>query len=285
MELIIATFNILAHKYTNFTRGHKTDKETEEEMKLRYVNILNILKKINADIYCLQEVDELVANFLSIEFKKNDYNYYHVYQDKNNGLLILWKNKYSIKKKFKKTITKKYYNSNKSYPYKSQIAQYLILEINGQNFMIINTRLWGHPDRLDVREDELRNILRNIRTNNRTIICGDFNETDYKQIESVVGDKFNLFDKYFKTKDFATSYHPWNLNRETNEMYQEPPHHKYKSVDYFLYSKDLTVTKLRVKPNRKGVYNLEEPYKNTNTKYKLNMWPSDHALLLFTINL
>ena len=99
MELIIATFNILAHKYTNFTRGHKTDKETEEEMKFRYVNILNILKKVNADIYCLQEVDELAATFLSSEFKKNDYNYYHVCQDKNNGLLILWKKKYSLKKK------------------------------------------------------------------------------------------------------------------------------------------------------------------------------------------
>jgi endonuclease/exonuclease/phosphatase family metal-dependent hydrolase len=280
----VVTFNILAHKYTNFTRGHKTEKETQEEMKLRYVNLSNILKNINADIYCLQEVDELAAKFLSIVFKKKNYNANYVYQDKNNGLLILWKDKYTLKNKFKITITKKYYESNKSYPYKSQIAQFLILNINGHNLTIVNTRLWGHPDRLDVRKDELKNILKNIRTNNKTIICGDFNETDYKQIESVVGNRLNLFDKYFDEKNFATSYHPWNLNRETNEMYKEPPHHKYKSVDYFLYSKDLTVTKLIVKPNKNGVYGIEEPYKNTNTKYTLKKWPSDHALLVFTIS-
>lgn len=277
-DINVVTFNILAHKYTNFTRGHKKEKETKKEMKLRYVNLLNILKKTNADIYCLQEVDELAAKFLSIEFKKKKYNYYHVYQDKNNGLLILWKNKYYLKKKFKKNITK-------SNIYEPQIAQFLILNINGQKFMVVNTILREHSDDIDIRKDELKNILKNIKIDNKTIICGDFNETNYEQIEGIVGDRFNIFDKYFKTKNFATFYHPWNLNKETNEMYKELPRNKYKSVDYLLYSKDLTVTKLRVKPSKRGVYEVEEPYKNTKSTYDLNKWPSDHALLLFTINL
>ena len=284
-SLKVVTFNILAHKHTNFTRGNKINGETIEEMQYRYVKILNELKKMDADIYCLQEVDELASKFLSSEFNKIGYNNNYVSKNKNDGLLILWRKIFKMKKKFKKFITNRYKTSNKSYPYKPQIAQFLILNINNQDFTVVNTKLWGHPDRIDVRSNELKNILKNIKNKNKTIICGDFNETNYNEVNKIVRNKLHVFDKYFKRNNFATSYHPWNLNRETNEMYEEPPHHKYKSIDYLLYSKGLQVENYISKPTANGIYNIEEPYKNKKTKYNYKMWPSDHALILFYINL
>jgi endonuclease/exonuclease/phosphatase family metal-dependent hydrolase len=127
--------------------------------------------------------------------------------------------------------------------------------------------------------------MKNIKNKNNTIICGDFNETNYNEVKKIVRNKLRVFDKYFERNNFATSYHPWNINRETNEMYEEPSHHKYKSIDYLLYSKDLQVEKYISKPTINGIYNVEEPYKNKKTKYIYKMWPSDHALILFYINL
>ena len=45
--------------------------------------------------------------------------------------------------------------------------------------MVINTRLWGHPDRIDVRTDELKSIINVREIPDKSIICGDFNETNY----------------------------------------------------------------------------------------------------------
>ena len=277
----LVSLNILAHQYTNFTRGDKYKKESVHEMRLRYIKLYKVLKEINADIYCLQEVDQIANKYLSLKFKKNGYNFNYVYNDLNNGLLILWRDNNRLLGINKKIITKDYDIKNKSYPIKKQLCQLVNLQINEKNLTIINTRLWGHPDRVDVRLDELDSILNIRNKEENSIICGDFNETDYEKIRELVNNKYSVYDNYFLKNNFATSYHPWNLNRDTKRMYEEPLNHKYKNVDYLLYSKNIIINNFESYPTKKGIYNIEEPYKDKNTKYDMSKWMSDHALLLF----
>ena len=219
-NLKLVSLNILAHQYTNFTRGDRFKKESDHEMRLRYIKLYNVLKELNSDIYCLQEVDQIANKYLNIKFKKDGYNLNYVYNDLNNGLLIIWRNNYKLIGLEKKIITKDYDTENKSYPVKKQIAQIVNLEINNDKITLVNTRLWGHPDRIDVRLDELGSIL-NIRNKEiNSIICGDFNETNYKKIKNFVKNKYNIYKNYFKIKNFSTSYHPWNIDRETKKMYK-----------------------------------------------------------------
>ena len=282
MNLKIITLNILAHQYTNFARGSKNEKESIEEMKLRYIKIGWLLLKSKADIICLQEVDKLASKYLSNKFKKNGYDFFYSFNDPNNGLLTIWKNTFKSSKKFKKNITKKYYNKNSTYPLrKKQIAIFVSLNINGKFLNVVNTRLWGHPDRIDVRLYELNNIIKISRDN--LILCGDFNEPDYKKIKEHVSPKLIVYDKYFKLNKFATSYHPWNLNRNTGEMYREPSSEKYKSVDYLLYSPSIEIISYKSSPTKHGIYKIEEPYKDTKTKYNTKLWPSDHTMLEFKV--
>jgi mRNA deadenylase 3'-5' endonuclease subunit Ccr4 len=282
-KLKVITLNILSHQYTNFARGNKSEKESVEEMKLRYVKLGWLLLKTGADIICLQEVDKLAFRYISNKFKKDGYDYFYSFNDPHNGLLTIWKNNYKSSQKFKKNITKNYYEKDNSFPLKNkkQIVSFVTLNINGKFIRIGNTRLWGHPDRLDVRLDEIDNIM-NVG-GERVVICGDFNETDYNKIADHTASMFKTYNKYFKISRFATSYHPWNLNRESQEMYAEPPEHKYKTIDYLLYTPSIEVMSYKSYPTKHGVYKIEEPYKNTETKYNVNMWPTDHAMLLFKI--
>jgi len=293
----IITLNVLSHQYTNFARGDKKEKESEDEMKLRYVKIYRVLLLSHADVYCLQEVDILLSKFLKVKFEKEGYNCEFVYNDPNNGLMTIWKSTYNVISKFKKNITKKYFNKDKSFPYKKQIAYFVKLNIGTNNpIMIINTRLWGHPDRIDVRKDELNTILLTIKDdgnlNTGFVICGDFNEPDYRKLDEYILKRndihdigLNIYKDYFNNPSFSSSYHPWNLNRDTGEMYEEPSEHKYKTVDYFITSKNITINKCITLPTANGIAGMEEPYKNNKSTYTFDKWPSDHALFNFTISL
>jgi exonuclease III len=282
-KLKVITLNILSHQYTNFARGSKTEKESIEEMKLRYVKLGWLLLKRNVDIICLQEVDKLAYKYLSNKFKKNGYDFFYSFNDPHNGVLTIWKNNYKSSQQFKKNITKNYHGKDNTYPFKNkkQIVSFVTLNINGKSVRIGNTRLWGHPDRIDVRLDELDNII-NIGSD-RVILCGDFNETDYKKIIDHTSPIFKTYDEYFKISKFATSYHPWNLNRKTQEMYAEPRDQRYKSVDYLLYTPSIECISYKSYPTKHGVYKVDEPYKNTTDKYTVDMWPSDHAMIEFII--
>ena len=285
MVLKIITFNILAHKYTYFNRGHTTEKESLDEMKLRYVKVLQVLKKLKADIYCLQEVDNIAKLFLIKKFKESGYNHYFVDKSKHEGLLLLWKDKYDLLNKYKRDITHLFKTRNRSFPNKTQVAQYITLQIGDDTLQVVNTKLWGNPKRHNTRSQELETLIENIDFNNKVIICGDFNETNYKMIEKVLGSKLKLYDKYFKKKEFATSFHPWNTDLRTRKMYEEPFSERYKSVDYFIYSTNIKVTKFKVLPTKKGIYCVDEPYKDSKTKYNSSKWPSDHALLCFKVKI
>ena len=285
MVLKIITFNILAHKYTYFNRGHPTEKESLNEMKLRYVNILQILKKLKADIYCLQEVDTISKLFLIKKFKEYGYNYYFVDKSKYEGLLLLWKDTYNVLNKYEKKITHINRTKNRSYPNRSQIAQYITLQIGDNTLQVVNTKLWGNPKRDNTRSQELITLIEQIDFNNKVIICGDFNEKNYKVIEKVLDTKLKLYDRYFKKKEFATSFHPWNTDPNTRKMYKEPFVERYKSVDYFICSSDIKIETFKALPTKKGIYCIEAPYKDSHTKYDSSIWPSDHALLCFKVKL
>ena len=93
-KLKVITLNILSHHYKNFARGSKIEKESVEEMKLRYVKLGWLLLKREADVICLQEVDKLAYKYLSNKFKKNSYDFFYSFNDPHNGVLTIWKNNY-----------------------------------------------------------------------------------------------------------------------------------------------------------------------------------------------
>ncbi len=154
----------------------------------------------------------------------------------------------------------------------------------GKKILIINTKLWGEPANVDIREQELRNIIKKVPKNITTILCGDFNETDYKHVQTIVPNNFVVYDEYFERDNFATSYHEWNIHKVTEKMYREPPHHMYKNIDYFIYTDDTIVENFEVLPNENGVYMLKEPYYNESSIYTPDKWVSDHALLMFDVD-
>lgn len=282
--LKVVTFNVLSSRFTNITKGSKTIRESKDEMKLRYVKIYNILKKVAADIYCLQEVDQLMHKYFKTYM--NSYHVHYHFTNPHSGVMTLFKKQFKNIKYFSNILTPKYRSKNKSYPTNKRSALFNIISINNTKMLIINCKLWGHPDRLDVRTDELKVIIKTINKNkniNKIILCGDFNETNYAQIENMFKNKLQLYNNYFKSKNFATSYHQWNIKND--KIYKEPQHHKYKSIDYFLYSDTINVTKFEALPSNRGICDIEAPYKNITDIYTYNRWPSDHAMLIFTLDI
>lgn len=152
----IATYNIW-----NSDRG----------MPMREKQITEELKKVNAEIFCLQEVKEEVYNNIINEISDYQYNYYHIIDIEHDGLLIL--SKYPI-------ITKNYINS----------AIFVTVEKENNTYLIINVHLPSesiiHKEKYIV---DINKESKNIESD-YAFLVGDFNCSEFSSVHNfLIGER------------------------------------------------------------------------------------------------
>lgn len=163
--------------------------------------IISVLKQLNADIICLQEVfsqkmkDNIIAGLLEYKcYTSNPKTCLGL----NAGLLIAIKKKINV-------ITSEFYqfkNSTGEDKFGNKGVLKLIVNLNGKLVSIYNTHLQAnskyfcHSDNYNVRQKQLEE-LRLFLDNNDKIICGDFNSY-YDNVTNVL-DIYNHLDIDLKT--------------------------------------------------------------------------------------
>jgi endonuclease/exonuclease/phosphatase family metal-dependent hydrolase len=299
------TWNILATGFTNFNKGvvDKNDGETFDDMSLRYANVIRILAVIinanDMDFICLQEVDPLFYELLKeLDFFSENFGLiYHKnvllnsYKFKAFNLIMYRKNKWNLHRKFFLKITDQHHitqnKTRSNMPKRAQIAITAHFKNNdGEDINIVNTKLSGVEDRLDIRLDELRNIMDKIASKGKTMIMGDFNETDFESIDTTMHEyNYKIVKDYFMLDNFATSFHPFNIDWKKKEMYREKDEKFFECIDYMIVPSDSKILRQQFLPSAdKGIFEIEAPY-NGDEPYNPNNWSSDHALLFFSIEL
>lgn len=299
------TWNILASGFTNFNKGvvKKEDGETFDDMSLRYANITRILAVIinanNIDFVCLQEVDPLFYQLMTeLDFFSENFGFiYHKnvslnsYKFKAFNLIMYRKDKWNLRRKFFLKITDQHHitqnKTRKDMPKRAQIAITAHFRNNdGEDINIVNTKLSGVEDRLDIRLDELRNIMEKVTSKGKTMIMGDFNETNFESIDSAMQEyDYKIVKDYFMLDNFATSFHPFNIDWKKMEMYREKDEKYFECIDYMIVPSESKVLRQQFLPSaEKGIFEIEAPY-NGDEPYSPNNWSSDHALLFFSIEI
>ena len=307
------SWNILASGFTNFTRGcvSKDDGESNSDRKLRYINIIKYLKlfikNIEIDFVALQEVDPIFYKMLSedkylssrIGILYHDNVKESEYKFKVFNMIIYNSKKWELKSKFflkitpQKHITKN--KSNQTKPKKSQIALTGHFQLIGSDITItiVSTKLSGIDNGSNIRSDEVSNILEMLKNNrnnsvssSKTMIFGDFNEQNHTIISNAVSNyEYKIVDEYFGRKNFATSFHPWNINWNTREMYHEIDEKLYEIIDYAIIPNETEIKRIFFLPsNRHGLYGKRDPYDSAEN-YDETKWPSDHTMMFFSFEL
>ena len=309
----IINFNLLATAVSNFkTYDHK--KESGKMIELRYNNIAKILlyfMHTNIDIINLQELDGSMYLLLNGLIKlynlpyKLFFNNYFIKKKKLNfrgydvGIIVNIK-KYKILKCILKNITpQKILNENSLYTTKrSKKAFFCEIQnkINNKKIAIISTHLSGQPQRPDIRIEELNTIIKFIKNNlnvNFTFITGDFNDQNYESINKIVlAGNLSIYKKYVNNLFTATSFHKINLIRETQKFEIFDDIDIFQTIDYLVSNiNEKKINHIMMPHPINGIYGYENPYNDIikindhNYLENKNVWPSDHALIEFIINL
>jgi endonuclease/exonuclease/phosphatase family metal-dependent hydrolase len=313
MLLNCISWNILASGFTNFTRGYvsKDDGETEQDMITRYNQVIKhitlFVRNIEMDFITLQEVDpkfhkminedSYLSNKLGIVYHDNVIE--SNYKFKVFNMILYNKDKWNLKSKFFLKITPQKHittnKSNQSKPKKSQIAltgNFELLSDPLNTINIISTKLSG-IDNSTIRSAEITNLLDMLQNNrndivsiSRSLIFGDFNEQQPTIIsDAVSGFNYKIVEEYFKRENFATSFHPWNIDWGKREMFHESDEKLYEIIDYAVIPSETTVNRVFFLPdNRHGLFGKRDPYDSAE-KYDISKWPSDHTMLFFSLEL
>lgn len=144
----IATFNIW-----NSDRG----------MPRRLQQIIDEIKKVDADLVCLQEVREEIYNKIKNELSEYDHNYYHTIDDEHSGLSILSKYPLSTKEHTKNAI-------------------FTTFEHEDYTYLLVNVHL--PSDNITLEDRYIVQILKEIDDidTDHTILAGDFNCSDNSSV-------------------------------------------------------------------------------------------------------
>ena len=313
-KIKLINFNMLATHVSHFkTPDYK--KEDKDMLELRYNNIAKILLYYMyhqlIDIINMQELDGAMYLLLKNIIQLYDLPYiifFNKYFIKKNKLhfrnydigVIINKKKFEIEKIILKNITPdKILNENSLYTTKRSKKSYFCqLSIKKTNKKIINvcTHLSGQPQRPDIRYEEMKfikNYLSNFKNIDNIFISGDFNDENYNFINEIIANSnLNIFSKYLNDKSFiATSFHKINLVRETQKMEHFHDYEIFKTIDFLISNVEEKKINYHMMPNQNsGIFGYEVPYndilifnkKNNSHKY---VWPSDHTLIIFNINI
>ncbi|KAI9139823.1 Endonuclease/exonuclease/phosphatase [Paraphysoderma sedebokerense] len=176
----ILSFNILAQCLVKRAIFPYTSGATLK-WKLRKQNLLNELKAYDADICCLQELDQF--DYWGPEFEKMGYDVlYHKKDGGQHGLGILWKrNRFNlIASEMIQLDNSPLTHPTPVYPITQNIALLAFLKDveSGESITISNHHLYWRPDATYVRTRQLYVILKNLVGFNakcggyRMLMCG-----------------------------------------------------------------------------------------------------------------
>lgn len=193
-NISILSWNILADCYCDNNSFPNVNKKYLE-LNERISKIITIIKKIDADIVCLQEVD------IFDELKLDDYNkYYKKKENSEDGILILLKdtikiNEYNIID---------YYNNSEMKNYNQFFFHFNLSDNNNNsNFNLIITHLKVKIEFSNDRTSQLSQLTNFLKNNNfnNVIICGDFNcnLNDNYLIDFINNNKLNKIDNDITT--------------------------------------------------------------------------------------
>ena len=222
---------------------------------------IDLFKKVNADIYCFQELvpiteKEIDTDITDLEYVRNNFNFKYF-----NKLMENIGYKYKIissvqNGKFYDSENRTYYylangiyskyqlNNPEAYSFKYLNRNIITAEItfNNKNIRIFNTHLefydkpnnnlksLGYTDNHTMQQfKDLQNLVDTFKNNN-TIICGDFNVNIFKKN---IGFRFKNWEE--KTKYIRNNY--ININRSfipTNFSQQD-------QTDFIIYGKNSNI--------------------------------------------
>ncbi len=160
----IATFNIW-----NSDRG----------MPWRVQQVIGEIKKVDADVICLQEVKEDIYEKIKNEVSGYGYDYYHTLDDEYDGLLIM--SKYPIS-------TKRY----------TRCAILTTIKYEDDSYLVANLHL--PSDDIILKERYIVDILKEINTmaTDHAILTGDFNCLDNSSVHHYLTGQRSLLNSEAK---------------------------------------------------------------------------------------
>ena len=245
--------------------------------KKKLTNIRTIIKKINADILALQEIEN--KNVLLDLIKGLNYKYYAISSNKKSIVKVALISKYKIKKKKEIVVIK---NSR----YRNILK--LIVNIKNKD-LVIYVNHWPSkiaPESYRIKyairlEEEIKN------TKGEYIILGDLNSNfkefiDFKKdyrlnntnsktginhiLKTIYKDKIISFNK-FKTLDDIYKYNLWNEAKKINFSYKYKA--KKNTLDHIIIPKTLI--------DVKGIDYIRNSFKvftdkNILKKNRINKW-------------
>lgn len=281
----IANFNVCNHlhlnKFTKFT-------ESEEATLNRYIysihTLLNFVNFYQIKAVSLSEVTneyyDAFQSLLKSDIKKGDIKL--TYEGKS--LMTVF---FGVDKVEQVPVA--------YHPERDRLQIFnLSIQSDDKNFYLtyINIHGYGLPE---IREKYLNNNLLYINELrkaklifNEFVLCGDFN-SDYDQVDKVL--KQAQVDKHFAKLNFydvnlyrdfrSTSYHRYILTSE-GQFEDKPKAIWYSKMDHLLYTNALEVSNLLIFPTDFTKY--EHPYQMVKGVQKLGVWPSDHTLNIYQMN-
>jgi mRNA deadenylase 3'-5' endonuclease subunit Ccr4 len=287
----LVQWNVLSknEKFCNresFPRASEDDLKWENRVKL----FSSIFEKLNADILCLEEVDEsdtfpniLGEKYSNLTFiKKNNLQACSLYYDKNRFSLLV--------------SDKHYLPFNDLGDMSGHIFIYAIIKdvLSDQILCLILTHLKARKQNEDIRTSQVKYLMKFIDEDevflNRMeqfgckslILCGDFNsEPQIACIPYLLNFKFTN-NKIFANESFKSAY---NISDESKDDFLEMTTFKFREseyfrvIDYIFYMGN--VNYIQTSPTIKK---SDSSYTETDLKNKglpNQDFPSDHFYLNF----
>jgi endonuclease/exonuclease/phosphatase family metal-dependent hydrolase len=219
-------------------------------------NKISLLKQINADIYCLQELNETKNEFNQIKTELNLNGYLGLTETDHGGQGNAIFTKYPIINS-QSIFIKQPKEQRETFSDEARIYIEVDIEINNQKLKIGTTHM-SYTDRFKetkdkvIEEEKLLKIIK--KYNNSYIFSGDLNVIEDSKLIKNLETNFNNTGPEYTEKTWTTKDFEYNGFKATDLDYR---------LDYVFTTKDIKVINSKI----------------INTKY------SDHLPILITIDI
>lgn len=162
--ITITTWNILAPSCADKSpQGFPYARSEDLETEIRLQRILTHLRKLNSDVFCLQEVEQPIYDKLVSTLKDEGYSWSHLFLgSRKHGVAVI--------SRIEGTISA--FNFTDS----SQAYMILDVKVNDKVVHIVNCHLKAKPQFENERGLQITHLL-SLELRGKTVICGDFNAT------------------------------------------------------------------------------------------------------------